>query len=208
MQDIRIDKDGNFRCSNCGGRNFQTQRTRRAKVIGVTAGVATVGLAGAATPLVAKQKLYCQACGTYNKMGNAKPFDATSALPKPSTRPKSQPSTPKKQPSKTEEQAGMLLMATISIFVFIWAASAGSIIWSIIAGLSAAFFIIALVADLKEAGKPSRKKTSQVKKGSTPYRNILSETQKAQGITDPSELPRLVVKGNGPRPPKKKSPTD
>lgn len=75
MKDVRVDGDGNLRCWNCGGKEqFVSKRTVRAKVIGVGAGVATLGLAGAATPLVTKKKLKCQLCGEYNQTGNAKPY--------------------------------------------------------------------------------------------------------------------------------------
>lgn len=65
-------------------------------VIGVTAGIATVGVAGAAAPLIAKQKLYCQACGTYNQMGAAKPY-----RPKPPQTTKSAPSRSSSGPENT-----------------------------------------------------------------------------------------------------------
>ncbi|GAB40968.1 hypothetical protein [Gordonia sputi] len=83
MKDIQVDADGNFRCWSCGGRNFSEKRTRRAKIIGLTAGVATVGVAGAAAPLVAKKRLYCQGCGEYSKMGNAQPYAAPASRVKP-----------------------------------------------------------------------------------------------------------------------------
>lgn len=62
MQDIRVDQQGDFRCWKCGGRSFDSKRTMKAKV---TLGVGAV--------LTAK-KLKCQACGEYNKTGNAKPW--------------------------------------------------------------------------------------------------------------------------------------
>lgn len=81
MEDIRVDADGNFRCWKCGGRNFSEKRTRRAKVIGLTAGVATFGVPGVVAPLVARKRLYCQGCSEYNKMGNAQPYEPESARP-------------------------------------------------------------------------------------------------------------------------------
>ena len=66
MKDIRVDKDGNLRCASCGGRNFHGRRTARAHIIGYV----TVGVGALAT----QKKLRCQACGEYNKQGNAKPW--------------------------------------------------------------------------------------------------------------------------------------
>ena len=75
MKDVCIDADGNLRCWNCGGREqFTHKRTMRAKVIGVGAGVATLGVAGAVAPLVTKKKLKCLLCGEYNQTGNARPY--------------------------------------------------------------------------------------------------------------------------------------
>lgn len=74
MEDIRVDEDGVLRCWKCGGKHFSEKRTGRAKLIGGTAGVLTLGIAGAAAPLLAKKKLCCQTCGQYNRMGNAQPF--------------------------------------------------------------------------------------------------------------------------------------
>jgi hypothetical protein len=63
MQDVRVDEAGDFRCWNCGGKNFISKRTARAKVaVGVGA-------------LLTHKKLKCQACGEYNQTGAAKPFD-------------------------------------------------------------------------------------------------------------------------------------
>ena len=75
MKDVRIDRDGELRCWKCGSKNFENKRTFRAKAIGGVAGVATLGLAGAAAPAVTKKKLRCQACGEYNQIGNAKPYE-------------------------------------------------------------------------------------------------------------------------------------
>lgn len=85
MKDVRIDAAGEFRCWKCGGKHFENKRTFRAKAIGVTAGVATLGVAGAVAPLVTHKKLKCQACGEYNQTGNAQPFKgpANALPPKP-----------------------------------------------------------------------------------------------------------------------------
>lgn len=74
MQDIRVDADGNQRCWNCGSKNFTQKRTFRAKATGVVAAVPTVGLV-ALTSLGTKKKLQCQACGEYNDVGSAKPWN-------------------------------------------------------------------------------------------------------------------------------------
>jgi hypothetical protein len=66
MQDIRIDSNGDFRCWNCGGKNFLGKRTGRAHIIGF----ATLGVGALAT----KKKLKCQVCNQYNQVGKAKEF--------------------------------------------------------------------------------------------------------------------------------------
>lgn len=76
MKDIRIDADGNQRCWNCGNKNFTQKRTFRSKAASVTAAVTVVGLPAAAATLATKKKLQCQACGEYNDVGSAKPWDA------------------------------------------------------------------------------------------------------------------------------------
>ena len=63
MKDIRVDKDGNLRCASCGSKNLHGRRTTRAHVIGAV--TFTVGA------LATQKKLRCQACGAYNKQGNA-----------------------------------------------------------------------------------------------------------------------------------------
>ncbi|ORM29189.1 hypothetical protein [Williamsia sp. 1135] len=133
MQDIQLDDDGNFRCAACGGRNFSEKRTRRAKVIGVTAGVATLGVAGAAAPLVAKKKLYCQACGTYNQMGNAKPYKPTTVPPTQgaASKPRSEP----KQNTPMDTLLTMLGIVAIAAIGLAVSISSGSVAWAIICGL-------------------------------------------------------------------------
>ncbi|UQE74190.1 hypothetical protein MYK68_15880 [Gordonia sp. PP30] len=81
MDDIQIDEDGAFHCAKCGGTNFSEKRTTRAKVGGGAAAVFTFGIAGAAAPLLTKKKLWCQQCGTYNKMGNAQPYVPSGTAP-------------------------------------------------------------------------------------------------------------------------------
>ncbi|MGQ0624485.1 MAG: SHOCT domain-containing protein [Sporichthyaceae bacterium] len=77
MKDIRIDTNGDQRCWNCGSKSFTQKRTARSKVMGVTAGIATVGVA-ALSPLATKKKLKCQACDEYNDVGTAKPWTGPS----------------------------------------------------------------------------------------------------------------------------------
>lgn len=75
MKDIRIDVLGRQRCWYCGSPSgFTQKRTARAKVVGGVAGVATLGIAGAAVPLATKKKLKCQSCGEYNQTGSAKKY--------------------------------------------------------------------------------------------------------------------------------------
>lgn len=73
MKDIQVDQQGQQRCWNCGGRQFTHKRTFRSKAIGVTAGIATVGVAALGTLATAK-KLKCQRCGEYNKTGSAESY--------------------------------------------------------------------------------------------------------------------------------------
>ncbi|WLP90260.1 hypothetical protein [Gordonia sp. NB41Y] len=155
MDDIQIDDAGNLRCSHCGGRNFSEKRTRRSKVIGVSAGVATVGIAGAAAPLVAKKKLYCQACGTYNKMGNAQPYSPKASKAAAPVK-KQSPTTP----SKTNEVAGLILFAVLFGIGCIWAFSTGHWIFGTIAALLAVFSVCALFVDTDTAPpKPPTRST-------------------------------------------------
>lgn len=75
MKDIQIDSNAEVRFWNCGNKNFFTEKcTFRAKAIGVTAGVATLDVAGAVAPLVTKKKLKCQLFSECNDTGSAKPF--------------------------------------------------------------------------------------------------------------------------------------
>ena len=63
MKDIRIDKDGEPRCWNCGSKGLIAKRTTRSKVM--------VGVGA----LLTKKKLKCQRCGEYNDTGNGKPYN-------------------------------------------------------------------------------------------------------------------------------------
>lgn len=62
MRDVRVDAEGALHCWKCGGKNFDSKRTGRAKL--------AVGIGA----LVTKKKLKCQLCGEYNQTGNAKPY--------------------------------------------------------------------------------------------------------------------------------------
>ena len=79
MKDVRIDSNGDMRCWNCGSRGFAEKRTFRSKAMGAAGGVVTLGVAAAATPLLTKKKLRCQACGKYNDVGSAKAWEEESA---------------------------------------------------------------------------------------------------------------------------------
>lgn len=91
MLDIRIDDNGELRCWNCGSKGFKSKRTLRSKAIvgagAAAAGAVTFGMAagvvGAATPLITKKKLKCEACGKYNDTGNAKPYQPDVVIPVP-----------------------------------------------------------------------------------------------------------------------------
>lgn len=59
MKDVLIDQAGQLRCPNCKGKNFDTQRSLKAKVMfGVGA-------------LLAPKRLKCLNCGEMSKGGNA-----------------------------------------------------------------------------------------------------------------------------------------
>lgn len=67
MLNIQIDDAGTLHCAKCGATSFTQKRTFASKaVLGVGA-------------LLTSKKLKCQACGTYNQTGNAKPFTGQSA---------------------------------------------------------------------------------------------------------------------------------
>jgi hypothetical protein len=74
MRNVRVDTTGELRCWHCGCTSFTEKRTFRAKVIGVTVGVATVGIYGVVAPLLTKKKMKCRICGDYNDVGNAQPY--------------------------------------------------------------------------------------------------------------------------------------
>lgn len=145
VEDIKVDQNGDLRCSNCGGKNFTQRRTRRAKVIGVTAGVAIVGVAGAVAPLIARQKLYCQACGAYNRMGSAKPHRPEGSVTSRTLAARKVSPKAGKTSSQGDETAGVFLMTALAIGALIWTISAGSIFWSIVTGLFAVFCIFGAI---------------------------------------------------------------
>jgi Zn finger protein HypA/HybF involved in hydrogenase expression len=71
MRDILIDQTGQLRCPKCGGRNFDAQRSLKAKVMfGVGA-------------LLAPKRLKCLNCGEMSKGGNAQPWNDPSITPPP-----------------------------------------------------------------------------------------------------------------------------
>lgn len=139
MRDIQLDDNGDFRCAACGGKNFSQKRTRRAKVMGVTAGVATLGVAGAAAPLIAKKKLYCQACGTYNQMGNAQPYKPREARPVRPAPPARKQNSPKAN-TPTETLLMMLGLTAATVIGLVVSISTGSIVWAVVCGLATLLF--------------------------------------------------------------------
>lgn len=80
VNNIQVDDDGELRCWSCGGRHFTEKRTFRAKAIGVTAAMTTVGIAAAGI-LGTKKKLRCKLCGVYNDVGSADPYVPKRAKP-------------------------------------------------------------------------------------------------------------------------------
>lgn len=64
MKSTWVDHDGNVRCPKCGGKQFTSKRTGKAK----WAGVLTVGVGVLAMP----KRLKCQGCGQNLKTGSAK----------------------------------------------------------------------------------------------------------------------------------------
>jgi hypothetical protein len=82
MRDVKIDSDGALRCWNCGGKNFDSKRTGRSKLL---VGVGT---------LATKRKLKCQVCGEYNQTGNAKPYSAPASRKYRKAEAKRTPATP------------------------------------------------------------------------------------------------------------------
>lgn len=156
MEDVQVDGNGDLRCSSCGGKSFTRKRTRRVKVIGAAAGIATVGVAGLAAPLVAKQKLYCQSCGTYNRMGSAKPY-RPNALPAAKAATSPRPSSPTRtsgrpagKSTKSDNILFTLSLFGVSLALFVWAFAAGSVLWAILTGLFMAFSALAFVAFMME----------------------------------------------------------
>lgn len=138
MENIQVDDSGALRCSSCGGRHFSEKRTRQAKVIGGAAGVATLGIVGAAGALVTKKKLYCQACGTYNRMGNAEPYRPKAASP-----PAASASPHQREVDPVSDATGsLMLMVGITVALVIGlvvAISNGAWGWVVLSGLTAVF---------------------------------------------------------------------
>lgn len=141
MLDIQVDGDGVLRCASCGGKNFSAKRTTRAKVGGGAAAVLTLGVAGAAAPLLTAKKLWCQQCGTYNKMGNAQPFGAPQSAP-------ARESTP------GEEVFGVVVLVGITIAALAWFIASGWWVLTGIAALILAFEVLGLAGMFLGAGAP------------------------------------------------------
>lgn len=64
MKSTWVDREGNVRCPKCGGKQFTSKRTGKAK----WAGALTVGVGLLAMP----KRLKCQGCGQNLKTGSAK----------------------------------------------------------------------------------------------------------------------------------------
>jgi hypothetical protein len=64
MRDVVIDQYGTLRCPNCGGTNFDRERTGLAKV----AGWVTIGVGLFLLP----KRMRCLACNTWSRSGNAR----------------------------------------------------------------------------------------------------------------------------------------
>jgi len=64
VKDVLVDANGELRCPVCNGRNFDLQRTKKAKIGGYLA----VGVGVMLMP----KRMTCLACGAVSKSGNAK----------------------------------------------------------------------------------------------------------------------------------------
>lgn len=72
MNDVLVDQNGDLRCPNCHGKNFNTGHTMRGKV---SFGVGV---------LLTAKKLRCMACGAYSKGGAAKRWTDPALISRPS----------------------------------------------------------------------------------------------------------------------------
>ncbi|MCH5645167.1 hypothetical protein [Gordonia sp. ABSL49_1] len=164
MKDIQLDSDGNFRCWNCGGKNFSEKRTRRSKVIGVGAGVALTPLAAAGI-LAAKKRLYCQGCGEYNKMGDAQPYTPA---------PDSPTATSNQSPSAALEAVGVAIIALV-VFVLTFLTIAYQAWWWLVVLAPACMLVLVGLAGfavelLAPAGKSLRRTSKRPGRNSVPVR--------------------------------------
>lgn len=111
MKSTQVDQDGNVRCPKCGGKQFTSKRTGKAK----WAGVLTVGVGVAVMP----KRLKCQGCGENLKTGSAKDSEwnkpetrqqrvtPEAAHADPATRTPSEPSLRQVPPAAHDEYAGV-----------------------------------------------------------------------------------------------------
>lgn len=149
MKDIQLDSDGNFRCWNCGGRNFSEKRTRRSKVVGAGAGVVVAPVAAVGI-LAAKKRLWCQACAEYNKMGNAQPYTPRTAAPKNGK-------VSKNEPSEASTLLGVVMIAAAVVGLTAWAVSAHAWWWLIVLVPALLFVLLGLAGMILEL-KPKRRR--------------------------------------------------
>ncbi|AZV00668.1 hypothetical protein SEA_ENALISNAILO_17 [Gordonia phage EnalisNailo] len=171
MQDVQVDSDGAFRCWNCGGKNLSAKRTRRAKVTGTAAGAAGVLVTGGVGAVAAlggtlatKKKLYCQACGAYNKMGNAQPF-----VVKPE---QSAVDTSPKALSALSEFVGMTIITVVVFTATFLAVAYQAWWWLIILGPACIFVAIGLAGFAVEAVSKARGPRPAKQRRAKPPKNV------------------------------------
>lgn len=95
-----LDEDGQVRCPKCRSVSFRTKRSFKAKAgIGI-AGVATLGVGGAAGALAAPKRIKCLACGELFKaraQPAPRPAPSLSSRPAPKPRPERTPVAPRER---------------------------------------------------------------------------------------------------------------
>ncbi|MCK9922656.1 hypothetical protein MXD61_12370 [Frankia sp. AgPm24] len=105
-----LDEDGQVRCPKCRSVSFRTKRSFKAKAgIGI-AGVATLGVGGAAGALAAPKRIKCLACGELFKaraQPESRPAPSLSSRPVSTTGPASKP-RPERTPAVPREPRKLL----------------------------------------------------------------------------------------------------
>lgn len=74
MRDVRIDRDGNLRCWNCGATAFTSRRTGTFWAVVIIGGALTIGILALLAVVFVKPKLQCQVCNEWNRPGHAQPY--------------------------------------------------------------------------------------------------------------------------------------